>query len=114
MQNIQQQLFHDSITQFARTIVLKNSDAANSINTALLEQGYVVDSFDATSWKYYLNLAGRYHVSDRPMTIVSLDTLEVIDFNIENLQVHLGTKREYYYGSIIIANWWLSIQSKNS
>lgn len=100
MQNIQQQLFHDSITQFARTIVLKNSDAANSINTALLEQGYAVDSFDTTSWKYYLNLAGRYHVSDRPMTIVSLDTLEVIDFNIENLQVHLGTKREYYYGSI--------------
>lgn len=100
MQNIQQQLFHDSITQFARTIVLKNSDAANSINTALLEQGYVVDNFDTTSWKYYLNLAGRYHVSDRPMTIVSLDTLEVIDFNIENLQIHLGTKREYYYGSI--------------
>lgn len=99
MQNIQQQLFHNSITQFARTIVLKNSDAAASINLTLREAGYDVDEFNTASWKYYLNLAGQYHVSDVPMTIVSLDTLEVIDFNIQNLQIHLGTKREYFYGS---------------
>lgn len=100
MQNIQQQLFHNGIMQFARTIVLKNSDAAASINTALREAGFIVDDFHTASWKYYLNLAGQYHASDRPMTIVSLDTLEVIDFNVQNLQIHLGTKREYYYGSV--------------
>lgn len=99
MSNIQIDLYEASIDRLARTIVLKDEDAALAINRAMIEKRFQVNPADPTTWKYYLNLNGQYHASDVEMTVVSLDTQELIKFNKENLQIHLATKREYYYGS---------------
>lgn len=99
MSNIKNDLYEASINRFARTIVVKDQDAALAINRALRERQFVVNENLPESWKYYKHLAGEYHPSDVEMQIVSLDTQENIIFNKANLAIHLATKREYYYGS---------------
>lgn len=99
MSNIQFDLYDASIDRFARTIVIKNEDAAKAINQSMIESRFPVNPADPYTWKYYLTLNGQYHASDVQMTVVSLDTQEVINFNKENLLIHLATRREYYYGS---------------
>lgn len=99
MSNIQFDLYEASIDRLARTLVIKDTDAAEAINKAMIEKRFAVNPADPTTWKYYLNLNGQYHSSDEQMTVVSLDTQELINFNKANLLIHLATKREYYYGS---------------
>jgi hypothetical protein len=79
----------------AKTLIIKSELTASAINRGLSELGISVNTNDPTSWKYYLNLSGQYHSTDKPMTIVSLDTLQTIDFTKENLQIHDSTRREY-------------------
>jgi hypothetical protein len=83
----------------ARTLVIKSVASAEAINKGLKEIGVSVDESRPETWKYYLNLAGIYHEVDEPMVVTSLDTLEEIEFNRENLSVHTATKRQYAYGS---------------
>jgi hypothetical protein len=86
---------------FTKTVVIKLAEAA-----ALMNEGVAasygkdaVDDYDPTSWKYYLNISGRYHFSDTPMTVISIDTLEEIDFTRENLAIHTATASAYAYGT---------------
>lgn len=91
-------LYKEKVLELARSIVIKNESTAFAINRQLELMGYPI-SDDPRTWKYYLNLAGEYHFLDRPMQIISLDTLETIPFTKENLRIHLATADEYRVGS---------------
>jgi hypothetical protein len=94
-------LYIDKVVELAETIVIKSVAAANSINQRLVEEHgpIVLDSYTPTSWKYYMNLAGEYHPTNQIMTVVSMDTQEIIVFSKENLEVHRATARGYVYGT---------------
>lgn len=101
MENNYYQIYVDSVLQLASSMVIKSTDTANMINTGL-RVAYgdaVVDLQDPTTWKYYLNMVGEYHLTDTPMQVVSVDTLQTIDFTRENLQFHRGTAKAYAFGS---------------
>lgn len=98
--NAHYRLYIKSIFKLAATLLIKSARTAASMNTKLVAMGFKVDRDDPYSWKYYQNLAGIYHVSDTPMRIMSLDTQEEITFDIPTLSEHLGTRKEYAYGSV--------------
>lgn len=99
MSNAYYKLYIDSVLLLSKTLVIKNESIADAINLGLTERGISVDSLDLTSWKYYLNLSGQYHVTDTPMRVTSLDTLEDISFDKVTLELHRSTLRGYEYGS---------------
>jgi hypothetical protein len=83
----------------AKTIVIKSEATASAMNVGLNDRGLDVDEDDPTTWKYYLNLSGRYHSTDTPMTVTSLDTREEISFDVQTLSVHRRTLRDYAFGT---------------
>lgn len=83
----------------ARTLVVKSDMAIDAINSSLREVGIYIDETDPTSWKYYKNIAGEYHFTDQIMEVVSVDTLETIQFTKDNLRIHRATAKEYAYGT---------------
>lgn len=67
----------------------------------------IVDKLDKTTWKYYKNMAGEYHITDTPMQVTSLDTLETIIFSKDVLKDHPATVDAYqyqtrYYQSLVL------------
>lgn len=99
MSKAQYDIYRRKVYDLAETLVVKSSATADAINRELSELGHAVSDIEPSTWKYYLNLAGRYHAFDTVMTVTSQDTLQTIDFTRENLQVHLATARAYQYGS---------------
>lgn len=99
MSNAYYRLYVDSMLSMAKTIVIKSEATASAINTGLNERGLDVNFDDPTTWKYYLNLSGRYHSTDTPMTVTSLDTREEISFDVQTLSVHRRTLRDYAFGT---------------
>lgn len=109
--NAYYRLYIKSILSLAATLIIKSEYEVSAVNTLLQTLGYEVDPDDPYSWKYYRNLSGQYHQRDidqikalsggtqSRMQVISLDTEEVIDFTVENLKVHRGTKRQYVYGT---------------
>jgi hypothetical protein len=92
-------IYTNSVLDLARYIVIKSSDTADAINNYVSTGlGFPVDSTDPTSWRYYMNLAGQYHAADTPMYVVSMDTLETIEFTVANLQLHRATAKAYQFG----------------
>lgn len=94
-----QNLYLDSVMALANTLTIKFSMAATMRNNYLTQLGYVVDSEQPSTWAYYMNLAGQYHASDTMMSVVSLDTLETIEFTYDNLLLHRATKKAYAFGT---------------
>lgn len=92
-------LYVQKVMAMAKTMVIKSDATAQAINTDLVGTGRAVDSDFPETWKYYLNLNGQYHATDKEMTVISLDTLETIVFSKENLRTHRATARNYAYGS---------------
>ena len=99
MSNAYYRLYVDSVLRMAKTLVIKSVISAQAINRGLQELGFPVDENRPETWKYYLNLSGRYHAVDQTMVVTSLDTLEDIEFTRENLYIHTATKRQYAYGT---------------
>lgn len=85
----------------AATMLIKLEDVALSMNTGVIINEGVdsVNTYDKSTWKYYQNISGEYHFSDKMMKIKSLDMNSEIDFTIDNLNRHKLTKRAYVYGS---------------
>lgn len=83
------------------TITVKNSINAELMNNKIqmVYGSTSIDPNDLKTWKYYLNISGEYHFSDTKMFITSLDTLEQIEFNKENLKIHSLTRESYLFGS---------------
>lgn len=99
MPNTRYAIYRQSVIDFTKTIVIKSTLAANSINNNVLEQRFEVETQYPESWRYYKNIAGEYHITDTMMSIVSLDTLETINFTKTNLEIHRATAKGYEYGS---------------
>ncbi len=95
------QNYIDDNRKLAKTIVIKSSITAELINNdiRLKNNSYIIDELDMSSWKYYMNISGLYHPLDEPMVITSLDTLEEITFNKENLAIHTATAKAYQFDS---------------
>lgn len=89
------------VVKFVKTIVVKSEETADQINVLIkLKYGEnAVNMNDMTTWKYYRNISGEYHVSDTPMTVTSLDTMEEIAFTKANLAIHTATAVAYEFGS---------------
>ena len=87
--------------QLAQTIVIKSEETASRINQSIIEEygPNAVDIYRPETWRYYMNLSGEYHPLDVPMRVTSLDTLEEIIFNKENLKYHKSTRKAYAFGS---------------
>lgn len=96
-------MYLDQILELVDTMVIKSDIAAIKINDGVQYLGYNV-GHNKKTWKYYLNLNGQYHVSDKPMYVVSTDTLEEIEFTKEHLDIHRATARAYAYGSSFYNN----------
>lgn len=95
MSKAQYDIYVSDVLKLTRRLILKNSLVAATINRELQYLGVEVLTQYPETWKYYLNLAGQYHSTDRIMTVTSLDTLQTIEFTKENLAVHISTAREY-------------------
>lgn len=98
------QIYINATIKLAKTIVIKSQDTVDALNQWVNEQAAIfntakVDTLVPTSWKYYLNISGNYHILDTMMTVVSLDTLETIDFTKANLAMHPATVNAYQFGS---------------
>lgn len=92
--------YEDTIT-LAKTMVIKHEDIALLMNEGVVARnpGYVIDVNDPTTWKYYMNVAGMYHPTDTVMSVMSIDTLQEIDFTVEALRIHTATAKAYQYGT---------------
>lgn len=99
MSNTYFQLYLKDIYRLVETLVIKSETSAVRINEQLTWMGIEVDPVNPHSWKYYLNLSGVYHHTDNEMMVTSIDTLEPILFDKDNLRSHRATAREYAYGS---------------
>lgn len=91
----------DNCFSLARSIRIKFDEAAKLMNEGVVARfpGYVIDQNDPSSWKWYMNVCGMYHPTDRPMTVISIDTLQEIVFSKENLAIHTATAKSYQKGS---------------
>lgn len=91
----------DDTFKLVSTLTIKSQDSIDRINELLTLQygNNAVDSNDPSSWKYYLNICGEYHFTDTPMSVVSIDTLQEIDFTKANLEIHTDTKSLYQYST---------------
>lgn len=94
-----QSLYLQSVLTLANTLTIKFPMAAKMRNDFLVAVGYTVDPNDPTTWAYYMNIAGQYHASDTKMQVISLDTLETIDFTYDNLLIHRATAAAYVFGT---------------
>lgn len=92
--------YEDNIT-LAKTMVIKHSDIALLMNEGILVNygDSFIDTSNPTTWKYYMNVAGQYHPTDTIMSVMSIDTLQEIDFTVESLRVHTATAKAYQYGT---------------
>jgi len=92
-------IYRQKVLDLASTLVVKSKATAHAINQATQRAGFAFNDNDPRTWKYYQNLAGQYHLSDKPMQVKSLDTLQTIEFTRTNLLLHSATLREYQYGT---------------
>lgn len=101
MSNNSYELFIQSCIALASTLVIKSEESAEGLNKFVAERygEVMVNGTAPEDWLYYKELAGEYHFSHERMYVVSMDTMERIEFNKENLELHRATRREYAYGT---------------
>lgn len=92
-------IYLNQIMHLCKTMVVKSSLVAESINRHFQSLGIPVDQANPQTWKYYMNLSGLYHSTDNLMHVTSMDTLETIEFTKEELKRHRATRDAYVYGS---------------
>lgn len=97
MNNIEFDAYVSDVCRLTRSIVVKIEAVAIRDNALLQASNYPVSS-DKRTWRYYMNMNGDYHPTDEMMYVKSADTDEIIAFTKQNLEIHLGTFREYSTG----------------
>lgn len=101
MVNNYYQIYLSSVFDLANTLSIKFEQAAEAINNkVMIDHGYsTVDLDEPSTWKYYQNISGSYHFSNKTIEITSLDTLETIVFSKQVLEDHPATVQAYQYGT---------------
>lgn len=94
-------IYLDKCIELAQSIVVKSDYMAYAMNDIAISKNATVIEHDKTTWKYYKNICGEYHYLDKIMRVVSVDTLEEIDFTKETLKQHRATKKAYSYGTLL-------------
>lgn len=93
------QIYQSKAIVVTRTMVIKFHKIAESINATVRADGYEVDETNPASWKYYMNMFGEYHVSDRAQLLAlsngEFDSIRIkvagetqpveVDFNKANI-----------------------------
>ena len=84
-----------------RSIVFKSNISAQRLNKAIIDAHgeEAVNDAAPQTWRYYMNIAGKYHFTDTLMQVISLDTQQLIDFTVENMLIHTATAEAYRYGT---------------
>lgn len=105
MGQAQYDVYISDVISLAQSMVIKSELQAQAINAYLTQlynaSGnliYSVNDADPTTWKYYLNISGQYHPADTMMQVISQDSLQTIDFTVENLQTNTATAAAYAVG----------------
>ena len=93
-------LMQQQIYNFTRSLTIKYDPIAQQLNDTLIRKGIPVDLQNPASWKYYLNMQGKYHPSDTLMYVISLDTQERILFSPEVIVNHPRTRSVYVPGGM--------------
>lgn len=94
------QVYVNSVVRLAQTFIIKSDYIARKTNERLLQfNNHSADLERPETWKYYMNLAGEYHPTDKVMRVISSDNLEEIEFNKTNLLRHRNTSRDYQFGT---------------
>lgn len=101
MQKNSYKLYIEDTVKLAETIIIKSSISADGVNKKIVDYygKDKVNFLDKTSWKYYKNLAGEYHLLDEEMYVTSMDTLEEIPFTKASLRTHRATYKGYLFGT---------------
>lgn len=101
MQNNYYEIYVNDTIEFVNSITIKTNPTAIAINKRIKEiyGPSSVNEFDPSTWKYYLNVSGQYHFTDPEIKIISLDTLEEINFTYDNLLVNRATRQGYDFGT---------------
>lgn len=104
MSNSYQKIYEQGILNLARSLIIKSEATADAVNQQILREsvatGRTVLLQQPETWRYYRNIAGLYHETDVPMTVISLDTAEEISFDKVTLVDHRATVRTYsQYGT---------------
>ena len=101
MINNHYRLYVDKLLSLAETMTVKFEAAALAINAQIqVEFGYAsVDEAHPKTWKYYQNISGQYHVSEKIIYINSLDSIDVIAFSRTSLAANRATRQAYLHGS---------------
>jgi hypothetical protein len=94
-------LYMNACIALAQTIVIKSTESEQGLNEYISTYygASAVDETDPTTWKYYMNLSGQYHPTDTMMYVVSLDTMQTIEFTTANLLIHTATAAAYQFGT---------------
>lgn len=106
--SVELKAYRQEVLNFLQSMTIKFTPVITATNNTVEQNGYAVDQGDQTTWKYYMNLQGKYHPSDTMMTVVSLDTQEVIQFTTSNLAKHIRTGLAYVPGT----TYWTDICSR--
>jgi len=87
--------------QLVKTLVIRLDIVAKAMNRSVMEMtGQAnINSTDRRTWKYYQNICGTYHFTDSMMSVRSLDTGEIINFDKATLVAHPVTQQAYSFES---------------
>lgn len=83
-----------NIVELTRSLLIKDRYTAENQNNFILATGNEVLDNPLT-WKYYLNISGHYHVTDKPIKIISSDDRTEITIDADIWLLHPISKIEY-------------------
>lgn len=98
--------FIKKILLFSKSIVFKLDILPDMINTNLVNNGYSIDYYDKSTWKYYLNISGEKHISNSTVIIKLIETGEEVELTKSLFEKYKYTKQELlkfesYYDELV-------------
>lgn len=86
--------FVRKIILFSKSINFKIDILADMINTNLINNGYIVDEYNKATWRYYLNISGEKHISNKKVTIKLIETGDEVELTKVLFTKYKYTKQE--------------------